>query len=90
MKIFQIFRFCSLLKESKKTDYEKCLEIWKSLSPEQQKFVAPRGKYIDSPKLSIRHLENDESGFAEIYDFNGDKTEGFLILAIRTMIPPIR
>ena len=28
-------------------------------------------------------MENDESGFAEIYDFNGDKTEGFLILAIR-------
>jgi predicted acetyltransferase len=83
VKIFQIFRFCSLLKESKKTDYEKCLEIWKSLSPEQQKFVTPRGKYIDSPKLSIRHLENDESGFAEIYDFNGDKKEGFLILAIR-------
>ena len=83
MKIYQVFRFCSLLKESKKTDYEKCLEIWKSLSPEQQKFVTPRGRYIDSPKLSIRHLENDESGFAEIYDFNGDKTEGFLIIAIR-------
>ena len=83
VKISQVFRFCSLVKESKKTDYEKCLEIWKSLSTEQQKFVTPRGRYIDSPKLSIRHLENNESGFAEIYDFKGDKTEGFLILAIR-------
>lgn len=83
VKISQISRFCSLVKESKKSDYEKCLEIWKSLSKEQQKFVTPRGRYIDSPKLSIRHLENDESGFAEIYDFNGDKTEGFLIIAIR-------
>lgn len=66
-----------------KTDFERVLEIYNSLSPEQKLFVAPRGRFIDSPSLIYRHLAPGNAGFVEMYKFPPNKDKAFITLAVR-------
>ena len=64
-------------------DYQKALGLYNKLSKKEKLFVAPRGQYIDSPKLSFRLglLDNDNlAGFIDVYEFH--KGEGFIIIAV--------
>jgi GNAT superfamily N-acetyltransferase len=66
-----------------KTDYERALEVYNSLSPQQKLFVAPKGRFVDSPSLVYRHLAPKDTGFVEMYKFHPDKDEAFITLAVR-------
>lgn len=66
-----------------KTDYERALEVYNSLLPQQKLFVAPKGKFVDSPSLIYRHLAPKDAGFVEMYKFHPNKDEAFITLAVR-------
>ena len=65
-----------------KTDYERVLEIYNSLSPEQKMFVAPRGRFVDSPNLLYRLLADKDKGFVELYKLPSEKNKAFLTVAV--------
>lgn len=66
-----------------KTDYDRVLEIYNSLLPQQKLFVAPKGRFVDSPSLIYRHLAPKDTGFVEMYKFHPNKDEAFITLAVR-------
>lgn len=73
----------SFKKDAKNVSYKDAESLYKKLSKKEKKFVAPRGDYIDSPKLSFRlgEYEDDElTAFIDIYEFK--KGEGFIIIAV--------
>ena len=64
-------------------DYQKALNLYNKLSNKEKSYVAPRGYYVDSPKLSFRLglLDNDNlAGFIDAYEFH--KGEGFIIISV--------
>ena len=63
--------------------YDEAKELYDKLSDKEKSYVAPRGKYIDSPKLSFRLglvEKNNLLGFIDVYEFN--EKEGFIIIAV--------
>lgn len=57
--------------------------IYDSLPEEQKKLVAPRGRFVDSPNLQLRVLNDDKTGFAEAYKLiGGPKNSAFVTLAL--------
>lgn len=60
--------------------FEKIEAIYNRLPMQQKKFVAPRGKFVDSPSVAIRTMNPDEKGYAEVYQFTPG--EGFVSLAV--------
>lgn len=73
----------SFKKDAKNVSYEDAEKLYNKLSKKEQKFVAPRGEYIESPKLTFRLGEYDKDdlmAFIDIYEFK--KGEGFIIIAV--------
>lgn len=65
------------------TTYQSALNLYNKLSNKEKSYVAPRGHYIDSSKLSFRLglVDNDYLvGFIDVYEFR--KGEGFIIVAV--------
>lgn len=60
--------------------YQQVLDIYNSLPEKEQKYIAPRGKFVDSPNLVYRKVM-DNKGFAELYDMANGKA--FITLAVR-------
>ena len=60
--------------------YQQVLDIYNSLPEKEQKYIAPRGKFVDSPNLVYRKVM-DNKGFAELYDIANGKA--FITLAVR-------
>lgn len=60
--------------------YQQVLDIYNSLPENEQKYIAPRGKFVDSPNLVYRNVV-DNKGFAELYDIANGKA--FITLAVR-------
>ena len=75
-------------KSSDFIQYKDAKALYDKLSNGEKKFVAPRGKYIDSPKLVFRLGEKDGDiliGFVDVYyfpDVKDDIREGFIIMAV--------
>lgn len=75
-------------KSSDFIQYKDAKALYDKLSNGEKKFVAPRGKYIDSPKLVFRLGEKDNDtliGFVDVYyfpDAKNDIREGFIIMAV--------
>lgn len=66
-----------------KSDYERVLDVYNNLTPEQKLFVAPRGRFVDSPNLLYRHLAPEDAGFVELYSMSPSERKAFLTLAVR-------
>lgn len=60
--------------------YQQVLDIYNSLPEKEQNYVAPRGKFVDSPNLVYRKVM-DNKGFAELYNMANGKA--FITLAVR-------
>lgn len=60
--------------------YQQILDIYNSLPEKEQKYIAPRGKFVDSPNLVYRNVINNK-GFAELYAIANGKA--FITLAVR-------
>lgn len=60
--------------------YQQVLDIYNSLPEKEQKYIAPRGKFVDSPNLVYRNVI-DNKGFAELYNIANGKA--FITLAVR-------
>lgn len=80
-------------KDKDYVSYEEAKALYDKLSNKEKKFVAPRGKYIDSPKLVFRlgeYKNKNLAGFIDVYYFNNDKSkvekdsskDGFIIVAV--------
>lgn len=66
-----------------KSDFERVLDVYNNLTPEQKLFVAPRGRFVDSPNLLYRHLAPEDAGFVEMYRMSPSDRKVFLTLAVR-------
>ena len=66
-----------------KSDFERVLDVYNNLTPEQKLFVAPRGRFVDSPNLLYRHLAPEDAGFVEMYRMSPSERKAFLTLAVR-------
>lgn len=66
-----------------KSDFERVLDVYNNLTPEQKLFVAPRGRFVDSPNLVYRHLAPEDAGFVEMYRMSPSERKAFLTLAVR-------
>lgn len=66
-----------------KSDFERVLDVYNNLTPEQKLFVAPRGSFVDSPNLLYRHLAPKDAGFVEMYRMSPSERKAFLTLAVR-------
>lgn len=60
--------------------YQQVLDIYNSLPEKEQKYIAPRGKFVDSPNLIYRNVMGNK-GFAELYNIANGKA--FITLAVR-------
>lgn len=69
--------------------YEEALNLYNRLSEKEKKYVAPRGKYVDSPALLLRKgLINDNCcyAFCDVYHFKDDDPDtGIIIVAVDPM-----
>ena len=66
-----------------KSDFDRVLDVYNNLTPEQKLFVAPRGRFVDSPNLLYRHLAPEDAGFVEMYRMSPSERKAFLTLAVR-------
>lgn len=62
-------------------DYKKVLDIYNKLPKEQQLYVAPSGKFVDSPRLLDRYILERQKGFIEAYK-TSNPSEAFVTLAV--------
>ena len=62
-------------------DYKKVLNIYNKLPKEQQLYVAPSGKFVDSPRLLDRYILEKQKGFIEAYK-TSNPSEAFVTLAV--------
>lgn len=62
-------------------DYKKVLNIYNKLPKEQQLYVAPSGKFVDSPRLLDRYILEKQKGFIEAYKTD-NPDEAFVTLAV--------
>ena len=62
-------------------DYKKVLNIYNKLPKEQQLYVAPSGKFVDSPHLLDRYILEKQKGFIEAYK-TSNPSEAFVTLAV--------
>jgi GNAT superfamily N-acetyltransferase len=62
-------------------DYKKVLNIYNKLPKEQQLYVAPSGKFVDSPHLLDRYILERQKGFIEAYK-TANPSEAFITLAV--------
>lgn len=62
-------------------DYNKVLNIYNKLPKEQQLYVAPSGKFVDSPRLLDRYILEKQKGFIEAYKTD-NPDEAFVTLAV--------
>jgi ribosomal protein S18 acetylase RimI-like enzyme len=66
--------------------YQDSLSVYNSLNKDEKLYVAPRGRFVDSPSLVYRYVykvNNKAVGFIEIYKYNGkSKTTGFASIAV--------
>ena len=61
--------------------YKKVLDIYNKLPKEQQLYVAPSGKFVDSPRLLDRYVLEKQKGFIEAYSTQNPE-EAFITLAV--------
>lgn len=62
-------------------NYKKVLDIYNKLPKEQQLYVAPSGKFVDSPHLLDRYILERQKGFIEAYK-TANPSEAFITLAV--------
>lgn len=72
-----------LLKVARVNEWKAVQAIYDSLTDEQKLFVAPRGRFVDSPNLLYRHLAPKDAGFVEMYRMSPSERKAFLTLAVR-------
>jgi hypothetical protein len=61
--------------------YKQVLDIYNKLPKEQQLYVAPSGKFVDSPRLLDRYVLEKQKGFIEAYKTSSPE-EAFVTLAV--------
>lgn len=61
--------------------YKQVLDIYNKLPKEQQLYVAPSGKFVDSPRLLDRYILEKQKGFIESYKTSNPE-EAFVTLAV--------
>lgn len=61
--------------------FKEIKKIYDSLSDEQKKLIAPRGKFVNSPFVAERVLSGNKDGFAEAYNFGDNK--GFVTIGVK-------
>lgn len=62
-------------------NYKKVLDIYNKLPKEEQLYVAPSGKFVDSPHLLDRYILERQKGFIEAYK-TSNPSEAFVTLAV--------
>lgn len=62
--------------------YKQVLDIYNKLPKEQQLYVAPSGKFVDSPRLLDRYILEKQKGFIEAYKTSSPE-EAFVTLAVQ-------
>lgn len=62
-------------------DYNKVLSIYNKLPKEQQLYVAPSGRFVDSPRILDRYILEKQKGFIEAYKTD-NPSEAFVTLAV--------
>ena len=71
-------RYRLILKEETKRDkdYKLCLSVIDQLSPKEQKWVMPNGRFVNSSRLlfrsaiNVKDNPNKGAAFLDLYPFN--------------------